>query len=775
MLKIRINPVLLVSLIVLIGVNLLYLAKNFIPMVDTLVGFHIFFHFYNEFFHNGQIAGWLPYGNFGGSSEFLFLMQAATSHFAVLLGKLCRISDVLSLYKWSIVIDQILFLTGVYLLSTRLFRRKSSVLFTCLASIGSTVWYSQYFLDLRIFYLLPLAIYLLLRFFEESNPKFLWLCGITFIAWFLDGVYAVILWAYLFLILSAFLSAQKRTAWKSLFRKSPGNYLAFFVFLLMAGIVIYYQTHSLANVSFNVAGRDSLKKTADLNTFLTYGGNPSLTNVIRSFLFGWPTCLLIASPLDNVIYIGILPLLFFAWALLKERDLLFWGITACIAALIALSQGGLFAKMVYHLPGMSYYRHIGLIYGLVKVLIIIAAGFGWEKFWSSRNKILSAGLVIAIWILLGTLSTQFPMKNLMARSDFVLTPELIKIWHFVFIGRLFVYAGALVLPFLLARFPLRSGSGRSAGTSERQWFPIAFLIAFVFDLFSFQAMIYAQSPKVAPEFDSALSCFKVNALRFQSERYQLPVSDHQIRATKLMEQACFPENLHTIMYNFIQLDPARSFYRSDWWSPGALKLSQIYNFRRDNALKQILGIESPKLRLIPNAVYLDNENSAWPMLLNIPNIDQVVLLPKRDGLPPAVTNADPSPAANGTIRVLDFNANKLSLDVTVAAEKGSWLVYADAWHPGWHAFVDGKEVPVEKAYFAFKAVRLGKGRHLVEFKYWNGLMSIFSYVIAIFSVIYVSTLLIIFLALLFQIRISLPFNRKAFPEKNTRPSSPTAS
>lgn len=735
----------------MIGVNLPYLAKAFIPMVDTLVGFHIFFHFYNEFFHHGHIAGWLPYGNFGSSGEFLFLMQAATSHFVIFLGKLLRVSDVLSLYKWSIVIDQILFLTGTYLLSSRIFRRKSSILFTCIASVCSTVWYSQYFLDLRIFYLLPLALYLLLRFFEDSDPKFLWLCGMTFIAWFLDGVYAVILWAYLFLILSAFLSVKKWAAWKSLFKKGSENYLSFFIFLLMAGIVIYYQTHSLSNIAFNVSGRDPLKKVADLNTFLTYGGNPSLSNVIRSFLFGWPTCLLIASPLDNVIYVGILPLLFFTWALFKERSLFFWGMVTCATVLVALSQGGLFAKMVYHLPGMAYYRHIGLVYGLVKIFIIIGAGFGWEKFWASPKKIFSMSPAILIWILLGVFSMLLPMKNLMSRSDFVLKPDLSKIWGFIFTGRIGIYAAAITLSYLFMRWASRSGFKSLIRDSAKQWLPISLLIALFLDLFSFQMIIYAQAPKLAPELHSDLSCFKVNYLRFQSERYQQPVSEHQQSATRMMEQACFPENFHAIMYNFIQLDPARSYYRSDWWAPGALKLSQIYNFRRDEPMKRLLGIDSPKLRLIPNAVYLDDENAAWPMLLNVPNIDKVVLLPKKDGLPPPVTNTDPFPAT-GNLRVIDFNANKLVLEANITAEKGVWLVYADADHPGWHAFVDKKEVPVEKAYFAFKAVWLDSGQHSVEFKYWNGLMSIFSYVLAIFSTIFVSTLLLVFLVLLFPVK-----------------------
>ena len=58
-----------------------------------------------------------------------------------------------------------------------------------------------------------------------------------------------------------------------------------------------------------------------------------------------------------------------------------------------------------------------------------------------------------------------------------------------------------------------------------------------------------------------------------------------------------------------------------------------------------------------------------------------------------------------------------------ASSKTAWLVYADAYSPGWHAKVNGKPLPVIKAYTAFKAVCVEPGLNQVEFYYYNGVHS----------------------------------------------------
>jgi uncharacterized membrane protein YfhO len=45
------------------------------------------------------------------------------------------------------------------------------------------------------------------------------------------------------------------------------------------------------------------------------------------------------------------------------------------------------------------------------------------------------------------------------------------------------------------------------------------------------------------------------------------------------------------------------------------------------------------------------------------------------------------------------------------------LRFADLYFPGWTARVDGRETPILRADFAFRAVLLPAGRHRVEWSY----------------------------------------------------------
>ncbi|TKS58032.1 MAG: hypothetical protein EWM72_03290 [Nitrospira sp.] len=48
---------------------------------------------------------------------------------------------------------------------------------------------------------------------------------------------------------------------------------------------------------------------------------------------------------------------------------------------------------------------------------------------------------------------------------------------------------------------------------------------------------------------------------------------------------------------------------------------------------------------------------------------------------------------------------------------GGWLVLSDAFYPGWEATVDGTPVPIYRADYAFRAIPLSEGTHLVRFVY----------------------------------------------------------
>ena len=72
-----------------------------------------------------------------------------------------------------------LFLLGFYLLARRLFKERLTVFCICLSAVGLITWQTQLFFNLRLFCLLPLAFYFILRLRHDGAGYCGWLAGIV--------------------------------------------------------------------------------------------------------------------------------------------------------------------------------------------------------------------------------------------------------------------------------------------------------------------------------------------------------------------------------------------------------------------------------------------------------------------------------------------------------------------------------------------------------------------------------------------------------------------
>jgi hypothetical protein len=71
--------------------------------------------------------------------------------------------------------------------------------------------------------------------------------------------------------------------------------------------------------------------------------------------------------------------------------------------------------------------------------------------------------------------------------------------------------------------------------------------------------------------------------------------------------------------------------------------------------------------------------------------------------------------AQYALRFAHYDPEHIALEVDT--DSAGYLVFADAWYPGWIATVDGKPVDIERADVYFRAVPIEVGRHRVEFRY----------------------------------------------------------
>jgi len=82
---------------------------------------------------------------------------------------------------------------------------------------------------------------------------------------------------------------------------------------------------------------------------------------------------------------------------------------------------------------------------------------------------------------------------------------------------------------------------------------------------------------------------------------------------------------------------------------------------------------------------------------------------------PTLDTRPPESGAAAKIVWLDEGPNGASLSVTAA--EPAWLVVLESWDPGWRATVNGRAADVERANFAFQAIRVPAGTSTVELRY----------------------------------------------------------
>ena len=72
-----------------------------------------------------------------------------------------------------------------------------------------------------------------------------------------------------------------------------------------------------------------------------------------------------------------------------------------------------------------------------------------------------------------------------------------------------------------------------------------------------------------------------------------------------------------------------------------------------------------------------------------------------------------------TIKQFSFNSLVLISSVPGRSDQPCFLYYADAYHPHWQAYVNGKKVPVMRVNIGYKAIPIPYGEAQIVFKFGN--------------------------------------------------------
>jgi hypothetical protein len=116
----------------------------------------------------------------------------------------------------------------------------------------------------------------------------------------------------------------------------------------------------------------------------------------------------------------------------------------------------------------------------------------------------------------------------------------------------------------------------------------------------------------------------------------------------------------------------------------------------------------PRAFVVPQAEALPEHSGVLAALKGTDFLRKVWVEGDLTGPPTGGTQAKARPA-----KILRAEPNR----VAVEAEGPGWLVLTDVWYPGWNCTVGGREEPVRRANFLFRAVPVTEGTHEVVFTF----------------------------------------------------------
>jgi len=123
----------------------------------------------------------------------------------------------------------------------------------------------------------------------------------------------------------------------------------------------------------------------------------------------------------------------------------------------------------------------------------------------------------------------------------------------------------------------------------------------------------------------------------------------------------------------------------------------------------------PRARWVPRAVWVSNADEAWGEVARRAREGgaawQCVVALEGEPIP-----AEPACSTSWKVQLLESAPQREVWDVQ-APQNGGFVVFSEAWYAGWKAFVDGKQVPIYRADYLFRAVPVPAGKHRVVMVY----------------------------------------------------------
>lgn len=717
------NPF-LYALVITISIYIPILGFKWLPTHDTLHFLQSTYSIFNSIVTYNEIPFWFPYDSYGITTQWHLYRIGPSLAFILPFAKIFSGINYVHVLYLSFLLDEVLLLLGSYLLGRALFNNALTAFFIAISLTGSVLWYEQIYLNFHFYYLLPLAFYYIVKGCQQNKIwKIIFAANVIVFSLYGNSIYAgtILFWVFIFFLIPAMYAYHfnLRDAWSN---RSKKDWLFLSFLLLGTGLFVILMAYGVSYVS--PVRRNIVN---DFMMFLSYA------NDLPTTLLTLPDFLTSLGTYEYNLYAGVLICGFALAGLIANprRSQVPFLSGFIFFFLLAMGQHSIIAPLSYYFPFMNLYRHLSYLLVICKIFLVILAGFGLDDLLNAAtgkmtkkkldrlakiNFVLIACLtgIVLVSVIAYLLALRLHLDVL---RSYKLYPRFLVI---------FAYLGAMLTFWVLA-FNHKISAHKVI---------FVLIIIQVLDIYSykydkfhgFEYRVHYNSLVKVDERDWNLNRFR-----------KLTFQDTRINAS-LIETTNPPynNNVESIAFQYLGVDCCNyKKFHTFLEMPGVKKLRETFSDEvASEKYPRLIGCGFSKLSLYNYLTIARDENQVAAILKQSP-ADQDLLIATStksltDGAMPKdwqfkIISESPSEIKSGgnvdarmlggKYQVVDFSDNTLKVKVETPQTPGGggWLYYADAWHPFWRAYVNGREVPVVRANLAFKAVPIPPGPSEVLF------------------------------------------------------------
>ncbi|MGQ9677121.1 MAG: YfhO family protein, partial [Chloroflexota bacterium] len=403
-----------------------------------------------------------------------------------------------------------------------------------------------------------------------------------------------------------------------------------------------------------------------------------------------------------------------AW-LIPRGQTIFWTIVATFAVLVSLGKNGLVFPLLYALaPGFSLFQHQERVMLVLALAIGVLASLGCRNLLELRERSMrrwQLALLPVVPLLLVCWASVLAWKR---SSGWDVSSPVWSCW---------LRLAAIVVACLVVVVLMWRSSGRF-----RAALGLALALLVAADLFgvNFGNNLSPTNPLPSPELVEAVS-----SLQNHPEPFRIVADDSEV----------FPIN-----YGCLALAPqltgdtpitlqrtAAVLSQQDHWRVWQLFNVKFFITRKavGDGFELVCQIDDisiyhvtysmPRIWVVNDVRVAGSEREALALALDpMLHPGRTVVLERQPGL-----KLSPEQELHQTWRIVGNKSWWFKAEIETTAD--GIFVLSEAYHPGWRAYVDGREVPILRADYALKAVELPAGKHIVEMHYrplsfWAGLL-----------------------------------------------------